>query len=48
VNIGAMRGEPMHTWADISKAARLLKYDPKISLKEGLAEELAYFIHYYK
>ncbi|RCW49434.1 NAD-dependent epimerase/dehydratase family protein [Paenibacillus prosopidis] len=48
VNIGAMRGEPMHTWADISKAARLLKYEPKVSLTEGLAEELAYFIHYYK
>jgi nucleoside-diphosphate-sugar epimerase len=45
--IGSMRGEPMHTWADISKAARLLEYKPKVSLTEGLAEELAYFKKYY-
>lgn len=45
--IGSMRGEPMHTWADISKAARLLEYKPKVSLTEGLAEELAYFKQYY-
>ncbi|CAM4209906.1 NAD-dependent epimerase/dehydratase family protein [Paenibacillus alkaliterrae] len=47
VNAGAMRGEPMHTWADISKAARILNYEPKVSLTAGLAEELAYLTKYY-
>lgn len=46
-SLGSMRGEPMHTWADISMAARLLEYKPKVSLMEGLAEELAYFKQYY-
>ncbi len=35
-------GEPKHTWADITKAMNLLGYDPKISLKEGLALEIEY------
>lgn len=38
--IGKPRGEPMHTWADISKAERLLRYKPLISLKEGLKREI--------
>lgn len=46
-NLGSMRGEPMHTWADISKATRLLEYNPKISLTEGLTEELSYFKKFY-
>ncbi|SFF32691.1 Nucleoside-diphosphate-sugar epimerase [Paenibacillus algorifonticola] len=45
---GSMHGEPMHTWANISKARRLLQYEPKISLKTGLAKELAYFSNLYK
>lgn len=35
-------GEPKHTWADISNAQKLLGYNPKISLREGLAEEIDY------
>jgi UDP-glucuronate 4-epimerase len=35
-------GEPKHTWADISNAQKLLGHDPKISLREGLAEEIEY------
>lgn len=34
------RGEPRHTWADISKAERLLGYRPKVSLREGLRQEI--------
>lgn len=45
---GSMHGEPMHTWADISKAKRLLQYEPKISLEAGLAKELEYFSDFYK
>ncbi|MCR2806448.1 NAD-dependent epimerase/dehydratase family protein [Paenibacillus soyae] len=40
--IGGLKGEPMHTWADISKAERLLGYSPKVSLEEGLLQEIAY------
>ncbi|GAE36506.1 NAD-dependent epimerase/dehydratase family protein [Halalkalibacter akibai] len=32
-------GEPKHTWADITKAERLLNYQPKIDLKTGLEKE---------
>jgi len=38
--LGNSRGEPRYTWADISKAKRLLQYEPKIDLKTGLAFEL--------
>ncbi|OIJ10380.1 UDP-glucose 4-epimerase [Anaerobacillus alkalilacustris] len=34
------RGEPMHTWADVTKAEKLLHYKPKISLEIGLKHEL--------
>jgi nucleoside-diphosphate-sugar epimerase len=34
------RGEPRCTWADISKAEKLLQYEPKVDLKTGLANEL--------
>lgn len=37
-----INGEPKHTWADISEAQRLLGYNPKISLKEGLVKEIDY------
>lgn len=39
--IGDTRGEPRHTWADITKAEQLLHYHPSIPLKEGLLHELA-------
>lgn len=35
-------GEPKHTWADISNAQKLLRYNPKISLMEGLTNEIEY------
>lgn len=38
--IGKTRGEPRHTWADITKAEKLLHYQPKVSLKEGLLNEV--------
>ncbi|WP_165994992.1 NAD-dependent epimerase/dehydratase family protein [Bacillus sp. Cs-700] len=34
------KGEPLQTWADITKAQTLLNYQPKISLKEGLRYEI--------
>ncbi|MGM7700668.1 NAD-dependent epimerase/dehydratase family protein [Pseudalkalibacillus sp. Hm43] len=34
------KGEPKHTWADISTAQQLLGYNPSTSLKEGLKHEL--------
>jgi UDP-glucuronate 4-epimerase len=41
-------GEPKHTWADISNAQKLLGYDPKITLKEGLAQEIEYIRFVYQ
>ncbi|AJY76752.1 NAD-dependent epimerase/dehydratase family protein [Paenibacillus beijingensis] len=43
VKAGEMHGEPMHTWADISKAQRLLGYSPKVGLTEGLQRQLQHF-----
>ncbi|MCA0172269.1 NAD-dependent epimerase/dehydratase family protein [Bacillus sp. RAR_GA_16] len=34
------KGEPLQTWADITKAQTLLNYQPQISLKEGLRYEI--------
>ncbi len=39
----APASEPPITYADISKARRLLGYDPQISVKEGLAEFWAWY-----
>jgi UDP-glucuronate 4-epimerase len=36
---GKTLGEPQNTWADISKAERLLGYSPKVGLSEGLQSE---------
>jgi UDP-glucuronate 4-epimerase len=36
---GKTLGEPQNTWADISKAERLLGYCPKVGLSEGLQLE---------
>lgn len=33
-------GEPVSTWADITKASHLLNYKPTTSLREGLKEEI--------
>ncbi|MNV92459.1 dTDP-glucose 4,6-dehydratase [compost metagenome] len=38
--LGKASGEPRHTWADISKAQRLLGYQPKIDLRTGLQAEI--------
>ncbi|AFM00133.1 MULTISPECIES: NAD(P)-dependent oxidoreductase [Desulfitobacterium] len=32
-------GDPLNTWADISKAQRLLNYTPECSLQEGLKQQ---------
>ncbi|AYA74639.1 UDP-glucose 4-epimerase [Bacillus sp. Y1] len=37
---GSTYGEPRHTWADITKAQKLLNYDPQITLKDGLLKEI--------
>jgi nucleoside-diphosphate-sugar epimerase len=38
-HVGQAMGDARHTSADVSKAARILDYQPKVSLKEGLARE---------
>lgn len=35
-----LKGEARHTWADISKAQKLLNYNPAISLKTGLEQQI--------
>ena len=40
-------GEPDCTWADISKAKKILKWQPKISLEQGV-EKLLSQIDYWK
>ncbi|WP_209125529.1 NAD(P)-dependent oxidoreductase [Alkalihalobacillus sp. BA299] len=45
---GNTRGEPKHTWADISKAQKLLHYYPTISLKIGLQKEIEDLKQLYK
>ncbi|RFU66002.1 NAD-dependent epimerase/dehydratase family protein [Peribacillus glennii] len=42
VYLPKISGEPKHTWADISKARSLFGYDPKVSLRDGLAMEIEY------
>lgn len=42
------RGEPLHTWANITKAEQLLQYKPTIPLKIGLKHELDDLINLYK
>ncbi|MFD0586595.1 NAD-dependent epimerase/dehydratase family protein [Paenibacillus sp. GCM10027627] len=46
VRVGSLKGEPMHTWADITKAERLLRYTPKIGLAEGLKLEAEHIKRY--
>ncbi|WP_010631704.1 NAD-dependent epimerase/dehydratase family protein [Sporolactobacillus vineae] len=42
------KGEPRHTWADISKAQALLHYHPAVSLKSGLQREISDLKAFYK
>ena len=42
--IEKQRGDVEHTYADISKAKRLLGYEPKIGIKEGMREEINWII----
>ncbi len=44
----SLKGEPKHTWADISKAKKLLNYEPTTTLKQGLMNEYQYFSNIYK
>lgn len=39
-------GDVKHTLADISKAKKLIKFDPKIDFKKGLAKTVEYFRSY--
>ena len=41
-------GEPKHTWADISLAQTLLDYEPIVTLKEGLSQEIQYIRSVYQ
>lgn len=40
--IEKQRGDVFHTFADISKAKRLLNYQPKVELRKGLEKEVAW------
>ncbi|MBH5318274.1 NAD-dependent epimerase/dehydratase family protein [Paenibacillus sp. GSMTC-2017] len=44
--IGGLKGEPLHTWANIAKAESLLGYQPRVSLEEGLQLEIDYMRRY--
>ncbi len=35
-----LKGDPRDTWADISKAQTILKYNPVSSLKTGLEQQI--------
>lgn len=39
---GMQKGDVERTWADISKARRLLGYDPKVTLADGVARTIAW------
>lgn len=42
--IEKQRGDVEHTYADISKANRLLGYKPKIGIKKGIREDINWII----
>ncbi|GKU79945.1 NAD(P)-dependent oxidoreductase [Paenibacillus sp. L3-i20] len=46
MRIGSLKGEPVHTWANIGKAETLLGYKPLIGLEEGLQQEVDYIRRY--
>lgn len=37
------RGEQMHSFVEVSKAAKILKWQPKVNLESGLAESFRWF-----
>ena len=47
VHIPKRPGEPDCTWADISKARRLLGYEPKIHIKDGVSMFVERYREYY-
>ena len=40
--IEVQKGDPRHTYADTSKAQEVLRYKPKVNIKEGLEKEVEY------
>ncbi|MBR2570023.1 MAG: NAD-dependent epimerase/dehydratase family protein [Paenibacillus sp.] len=46
--MGHPAGEPKSTWADVSKAEKLLGYAPVVDLKDGLAAQIRYVQELYK
>ncbi|MFC4768593.1 NAD-dependent epimerase/dehydratase family protein [Effusibacillus consociatus] len=40
-------GDPLHTWADITRARERLGYDPKVRLRDGLEKEWEYIREIY-
>lgn len=47
VYLPMQKGDVSETWADISKAKEMLKYDPQISLSEGINEFVNWYKQYY-
>ncbi len=41
---GIQRGDVKHTWADLSRARQALGYEPRVSLREGLAKESEWMV----
>ena len=39
-------GEPDCTWADISKAKKILNWQPKISFKEGIEKTIEWYLNH--
>ncbi len=45
--LGRQAGDVRHTWADIERSQRMLGYQPRVALREGLAEEYAWIKELY-
>lgn len=43
----AQKGDASHTYADITKAARILHFQPTVSIREGLSREFAWLKDFY-
>ena len=41
------KGDVLTTYADVSKARRILGYDPKVSLQEGIKKFVEWYKKYY-
>ena len=41
------KGDVLTTYADVSKARRMLGYKPKVSLKEGIGKFVEWYKEYY-